>query len=78
MLEFTFEGEAIADDRQLRVCIQKFHYLNFDEFFSVPLAEVAANKKPVVVSTSTNDILEEYFMAHQQLDRQLDGRLTLI
>lgn len=78
MLEFTFEGEAIADDRLLRVCIQKFHYLNFDEFFSVPLAEVAANKKPVVVSTSTNDILEEYFMAHQQLDRQLDGRLTLI
>ena len=78
MLEFSFEGQPITDDQLFKVGLQKFHYLNFDNFFNVPIAEVEAAHKTVVVATSTRDVLEEYLLNHQHLDREIDGRLTLI
>ena len=78
MLEFSFEGQPITDDQLFKVGLQKFHYLNFHNFFNVPIAEVEAAHKTVVVATSTRDVLEEYLLNHQHLDREIDGRLTLI
>lgn len=52
--------------------------LNFTEFFGVDFEEIKANKKPVTVATSVRDIIEEYITTHQDLDREIDGRLTLI
>ena len=78
MLEFTFDGEPVDENRLFKVGLQTFHVSNFTEFFGVPFAEVEAIKKPIVVSTSTRDIMEEYMMSHQHLDREIDGRLTLI
>ena len=53
-------------------------YNNFTDFFGVPFSEVEAIKKPTVISTSTRDVIEEYLATHQHLDREIDGRLTLI
>ena len=78
LLEFTYEGEPISDDRIFKVGLQKFHFLNFENFFNVPFAEVEAVAKPAVVATSTRDVLEEYLLKHQHLDREIDGRLTLL
>ena len=78
MLEFKFDGEDIDENRLFKIGLQKFHFSNFSEFFGVPFSEVEAIKKPVVVSTSTRDVLEEYLVTHQHLDREIDGRLTLI
>lgn len=78
MLEFSYEGEPITNDRLFKVGIQKFHYMNFDRFFNVPIAEIEANFKTVIIATSTRDVLEEYLINHQHLDREIDGRLTLI
>ncbi|MBQ5312727.1 MAG: 5'-nucleotidase C-terminal domain-containing protein, partial [Oscillospiraceae bacterium] len=78
ILEFKFDDEDLDDDRLLRIGLQTFHLNNFTEFFNVPIAEVDAIKKPTVVTTSTRDVLEEYLATHQHLDREIDGRLTLI
>ncbi|MBQ3588148.1 MAG: bifunctional metallophosphatase/5'-nucleotidase [Oscillospiraceae bacterium] len=78
MLEFKFEDKDVDEEALFRVGLEKFHYANFDKFFNVPLAEVENNKKTVIVSTSERDVLEEYLTTHQHLDRQIDGRLTLI
>lgn len=78
MLEFSFEGEPIDDDHIFKLGLQKFHFLNFENFFHVPLAEVEAVAKPIVIATSVRDVLEEYLLNHQHLDHQIDGRLTLL
>ena len=78
MLEFKFNDEDIAEDKLFRIGLQRFHFNNFTEFFGVPFEEVKAVKKPTIVSTSTRDVLEEYLATHQHLDREIDGRLTLI
>ena len=48
------------------------------DFFGVDYEEVEQNKKPVTLATSVRDIIEEYLTMHQHLDREIDGRLTLI
>lgn len=78
MLEFSFDGIPIDDNRLFKVGIQKYHYLNFDNFFNVSITEIEANFKTVIIATSTRDVLEEYLMNHQHLDHEIDGRLTLI
>ena len=78
MLEFTFDGEPVNEDQLFKIGVQKFHYSNFSDFFGVPIEEVEAIQKARVVATSTREILEEYLMANQHLDHDIDGRLTLL
>lgn len=78
LLEMSFEGEPIQDDRYYTVGMQKFHLINMEENLAVSLEEVSANRKPRVVATSCREILDEYLSTHQHLDREIDGRLTLL
>ncbi len=78
MLEFSFEGQPITDNQLFKVGLQKYHYLNFEKNFNVPIVEIEAANKAVIVATSARDVLEEYLLSHQHLDREIDGRLTLI
>ncbi|MBR0417329.1 MAG: 5'-nucleotidase C-terminal domain-containing protein [Firmicutes bacterium] len=76
--ELKFKGEDVTDDMRLKICVQNYHYKNFDEFFGVPLEEVVANRKPRVVAVSVNNIVEEYFSTHQGLDAHVEGRIELV
>ena len=76
--EFTFDGRPIADEDMLSVGIQQYHYNNFRRIFDVDIEEIAANGSIRTVATSSLDVLEEYLSAHQLVDREIDGRLTLI
>lgn len=78
LLELSFEGEPIQDDRCYTVGLQKFHLINMAENLAVSLEEVSANRKPRIVATSCREILDEYLSTHQHLDRMIDGRLTLL
>ncbi len=76
--EFKFNGEDITDDMRLKICVQNYHYQNFDEFLGIPLEEVKQNRKPRVVATSVNNIVEEYMATHQGLDAHVEGRLVIL
>ncbi len=76
--EFKFKGENIRDDQRLLIAMQNYHYKNFDMFFNVPLSEVTENRKPKIVASSFNNIVEEYFSVHQGLDSHVEGRLVIL
>ena len=78
ILEFTYEDSPITPEQLFRIGLQEYHFLNFKDFFGVDYEEVEQNKKPVTLATSVRDIIEEYLTMHQHLDREIDGRLTLI
>lgn len=78
LLELTFEGAPVQDDRCYTVGLQLFHFTNMEENLNVSLEEVSANRKPRVVTTSCREILDEYLSSHPHLDRKVEGRLTLI
>ncbi len=76
--ECTFRGKEIGDDQKLLIAIQNYHYNNFDEFLGVPLEEVKKNMRPRVVATSVNNLVEEYFATHQDIDAHVEGRIVIL
>lgn len=76
--ELTFNGKEIKDDDRLKIGLQNYHYSNFEKFMGVPLEEVAANRKPKIVATSVNNIIEEYLATHQGLDSHVEGRIEIL
>ena len=76
--KLEFKGQEVTDGMRLKIAIQNYHYKNFDEFLGVPLEEVKKNKKPRVVATSVNNIIEEFFATNDGLDAHVEGRIELI
>lgn len=74
---FDFNGEPIEEEKIYKVGLQKYHYINFEEFFSVPFDEISANGTPVVVSTSCRSVFDEQLSSNQNLDREVTGRLVI-
>ncbi len=74
---FDFNGEPVDDQKVYKIGLQQFHINNFEEFFSISLEEVSQNGKPLVVSTSCRSIFDEYLSTHQNLDREITGRLIV-
>ena len=62
----------------LEIGLQQFHFNNLEDFFNISLDEVSQNGKPVVVATSCLGIFDEYLSNHQNLDREITGRLVIV
>lgn len=74
---FDFDNEPLADDRMLRVGMQEYHYKNIEENLDIPLKDIQANGKVRMISTSVNQVLEEYFLEHPRLTKSGKGRLII-
>ena len=75
--KFEYQKEPIDKEKLYSISLAKFHYTNFDEFFHVSLDTIEARKKARIVSTSTNDIIEEYLSENQHLNAHIEGRLIV-
>ncbi len=76
--EFKFRGSDITDDQRILIALQSYHYNSFEEFFGVPIQEVAGNMKPRIIATSVNNIVEEYLSTHPGLDSHVEGRIVIL
>ena len=74
---FRFRGRPVEDETIYRIGLQHFHFVNVEDFFSVPLAEITQNGEPRVIATSCRSILDEYLSANQNLERAVSGRLIV-
>ena len=75
--EFSLNGEEIKDRQIIKIAIQDYHYKNFSEFFDVPIEKVIANKKPRMVITDDFSIFEELLANMNNIDSQVEGRITI-
>ena len=78
LLELKFQGRDVEDTDRLKLALQNYHFKNFDDFMGVSLEEVRENMRPRVVATSFNNIMEEYFATHDNLDAHVEGRIEVI
>lgn len=76
--ELTFHGEDVRDDQEITIALQNYHFINFDEFFGVPIKDVKMNMRPRAVASAVNNIFEEYFATHPGLDAHVEGRIVIL
>ncbi len=75
---FTYNGQEIKDNDVFTVGMQDFHFKNVESFLNLTPEEVGELQKPRVVSTSCQDVIEEYLVQHHLLDSMIEGRITIV
>ncbi len=71
-------GEPVRDDALYKVALPGFHFSGMDRFLGLGSDEVLANGEAKLVSTSQQDIVEEYLSTHHNLKATVEGRLRRI
>ena len=73
-----FRGKPVEDDQEILIAMLKYHFENFDEFFGIPRSLVEQNMKARTIAISVNNIYEEYFATHPNLDSHVEGRIVIL
>jgi 5'-nucleotidase len=72
----SINEKPVQADAQYTICLEDFHYKNSVLSLGLTTEELTELGTPKVVSTSCQDVLEEYFSHHQNLNSHIEGRLT--
>ncbi|BAL80624.1 bifunctional metallophosphatase/5'-nucleotidase [Caldisericum exile] len=74
----SLDSVPVKFENVYTIALQGFHYDNFEKFFKISAEALKTIKPPKVVSTSQSDVIEEYLNLHQNIDREIEGRLVYI
>jgi 5'-nucleotidase / UDP-sugar diphosphatase len=72
----TFDGQPIVLDKFYTLCLQGYHVKSSQDFLNISTEELNATGKSKVISTSAQEVFEEYLRNHQNLIRNVEGRLV--
>ena len=71
----TIKGQPVDNDATYSLALQEYHYKNCKLSLDMTPEELTQSGALKVITTSAQNVLEEYLVAHQLLDRQVEGRL---
>ena len=68
----SINGQLIQADQKYTICMDGYRYQNSIPNLGITHEELGSSK---VISTSCQDVIEEYFSHHQNLNSYVEGRL---
>jgi len=68
-------GATVTDSNSYTICVQGFHYNNSQAYLNISGEALISGGQHKVVTTSAQDVLEEYLRAHQNCTSRVEGRL---
>lgn len=74
----SINGHEVDDNQTYSISLQGYHYENCFKFFNVTTEGLITIAQPKVITTSQRDVVEEYLANHQNLERDVEGRLIYI
>jgi len=74
----SINEEPVSDSGTYTICMQGYHYSNSAEYLNIPGEELARIEKPRIVSTSAQEVLEEFLRNNQNIISRVEGRLVYI
>jgi len=78
LVSLTFDGQPVVDCRNYTLGIMGYHVNNCTAYLNISPEELRASGKTKVVSTSAQEVLEEYLKNHQNIGRKVEGRLEYV
>jgi len=70
------KGQLVEDSKDYTVCLQGYHVNSGADYLNISEKELRESGKSKVVSTSAQSVLEEYLKNHQNISKELEGRLV--
>ncbi|MFX1486209.1 MAG: bifunctional metallophosphatase/5'-nucleotidase [Promethearchaeota archaeon] len=76
LVSLKIDGKDVSDTGSYSVCLQGYHFNNSKSYLDVSQDELLESGKRRVISTSAQEVLEEYLRNHQNINRSIEGRLS--
>lgn len=76
LVSLTVNGEKVSDNEFYTICLQGYHFNNAASYLNITQEELLESGRTKVISTSAQEVLEEYLRNHQNVKRKAEGRLV--
>lgn len=76
LVSLQINAKEVEDEKLYTLCLQGFHFNNSPSYLNISREELLTTGKHKVVTTSAQDVLEEYLRNHQNMNSVIEGRLT--
>ncbi|MCX6732478.1 MAG: bifunctional UDP-sugar hydrolase/5'-nucleotidase [Candidatus Roizmanbacteria bacterium] len=74
----TVGAKPVIDDCQYTISLQNFHFANAANYLNITQVELLDLNKTKVISTSVQEVLEEYFRNNNNTSAEIEGRLVYV
>ncbi len=78
LVSLTYDGRPVENGERYTIGIMGYHVNNCATYLSITPDELRASGKTKVVTTSAQEVMEEYLKNHQNIGRRVEGRLTWV
>jgi 5'-nucleotidase / UDP-sugar diphosphatase len=78
LVSLSIAGHPVVEDQFYSICVQGFHFNNAERYLGLSPQEFLESGKTRVISTSAQQVLEEYLRNHQNIKKAVEGRLTYL
>jgi len=78
LVELTVDGGTVTDAGSYTLCLQGYHFNNSASYLNISNEELMKSGQSRVVSTSVQEVLEEYLRNNQNISRTLESRMTYL
>lgn len=76
LVSLAIDGDDVSSAGNYKLCLQGFHFNNSASYLNITHEELLESGETKAISTSAQDVLEEYLRNHQNIKRSVEGRLV--
>ncbi len=76
LISLKMNGEEIKKDFFYSICLQGYHANNSKSYLNISSEDLNKSGKTKVISTSAQEVLEEYLRNNQNISKKVQGRLV--
>jgi len=78
LVSLTVDAMPVEDNKLYTICLQGYHFSNCQSYLNVTNDDLLESGLSKVVTTSAQEVLEEYFRNNQNISMSEKGRLVYI
>lgn len=76
LISLTINGNPVEDNGHYTICLQGYHFSNSATYLNVTNEKLLEAGQHKVITTSAQEVLEEYLRDNQNISRSIEGRLV--
>lgn len=75
LVSLTINGQKVKNENIYTLCLQGYHVKSAPDYLNISHEELLGLGEEKIITTSAQQVLEEYLRNHQNLTSQVEGRL---
>jgi len=76
LISLDISGSPVNDNGFYTICLQGYHFSNSGAYLNAANNELMKAGQHKVITTSAQEVLEEYLRDNQNISRNIEGRLV--